>query len=386
MTVLAFVTDNHFDIDARFDETVRIHDWIAEDAARRGCTGTLLGGDMFERKSCAEERNAGARWLLRMVELGDVVAVDGNHDVRGDTQIFNLIGLDRSGNRRIRFHDRPAVDVIDDVAIACLPWPRAANLLAQAGDVGSEEVSNLAQHHLRNVLRGLGAELDQMPPEYARVALAHVMIDGAKTDHDQPLVGMDMALSLQDLGLMRASAYACGHVHAQNEFDIAGAPCIYGGAPDHNNFGEPGPKGYVVMTFDGPRLVSWERVATPATPMWLLSGRWQNNGIALDRAIPDVRAARVRVRYDVPADEREAAGLAAERVADHLRELGAESVKLEAQVIATKRARAPEVARAAMTEDKVVAHWASISFEPGPRRDPLLSKVRFLDEEDRRAA
>lgn len=382
ITRLAFVTDNHFDTHSRFAECVRVHDWIAEDAALRECSGTILGGDMFERADCATERNAVARWLLLMARFGDVIGIYGNHETQGALELFNLIGHDR----RIHFHDRPAVDVIDDVAIACLPWPRKAQLLASAGDVGSEEVSNLAQHHLRAIMRGLATELDQMPPEYGRLALAHVMIDGAKTDHDQPITGADMAVSLQDLGLMRASFYACGHVHAQQVEDIAGAPCIYGGSPRHNNFGEPGPKGYTIIEFDGPKLVNWYRVATPATPMWLLSARWFAGNLLMS-PIPDVRGGEVRLRFEVPADEREAAGIAAAVTRDHLiADLGALSVKLEPQVITTKRARAPEVARALTIGDKLEAHWKSISFDPADRREALLSKANHLEELDRNAS
>ncbi len=377
---LAFITDQHFDANSRFSETVRIHDWIAEDAAARGCNGTILGGDMYERRDTAEERNAVARWLLAMARLGPTVGIYGNHESQGSLEIFNLIDHDHG----IYFYDRPTVTTIGDVAIACLPWPRKAQLLASAGDVGSEEVSNLAQHHLRGIMRGLGTELDQMPPEYGRLALAHVMIDGAKTDHDQPITGADMAVSLQDLGLMRASFYACGHVHAQSADPIDGAPCIYGGSPRHNNFGEPGPKGYTIIEFDGPKLVNWYRVATPATPMWLLSGKWQNGALAMDTALPEVRGAEVRLRFDVAADEREAAGIAAARMRDHLvDDLGALSVKLEPQVIASKRARAPEVARALTIADKLSVHWESISFDPGERRTSLLAKANQLEEQDR---
>ncbi len=376
MAKLAFITDNHFDLHSRFDETIRIHQWIAEDAAARGCTGTVLGGDAFERKSCAEERNAFAAWLLQMAKLGPVVGIYGNHEASGDLELCNLIEADH----RIHFRDRPGIEFIGDVAIACLPWPRKAHLLAAAGDAGAEEVSNLAQHSLRAVLRGLGAELDQRDG-YGRLALAHVMIDGAKTDHDQPIVGADMAVSLADLGLLRASAYACGHVHAQQDDLIDGAPCFYGGSPRHNNFGEPGPKGYVVIDFDGPRLVGWERVATPATPMLLLATHWRDGAMVLDASPASVFGAEIRLRYTTPSDHREAARAAAATLRDTLLASGALGVKLEELPIVTSRARTPEIAVAVTLADKMAALWASQKNAPAvERRSGLLSKISEIEE------
>lgn len=379
---LAFVTDQHFDINSRFEETVRIHRWIADDAAERGCTLTLLGGDLFEKKSVPEDRNAAGEWLLRMAQFGPVLGVYGNHEIPGDADLFNLL----EAPHPVRIHARPVVEVVQGVAIACLPWPRKAHLLASFGDAGIPDIGNAAQHHLRSILRGLGSELDQYKGA-PRVSLAHVMIDGAKTDHDQPMVGADMAVSLADLSLLRCDAYLCGHVHAQQCQQIGEAPCFYGGSPRHNNFGEPGPKGYVVVEFDGAKLVSWERIATPATPMFLLEGRWENGGIVMNAPLPDVRGGEVRLRYAVPADEREAAKAAAQRLCDHMEdELGAEWVKPEPEVHTTKRARAPEVARATTIEQKLPAHWASISFDPGDRRNSLLSKATELEEEVRLAS
>lgn len=388
MTRIAFVTDQHYDVHSRFEETVRIHKWIAADAAARGCTLTLLGGDMFERKSVPEERNAAGDWLLSMAELGPVVGVYGNHEIAGDLDLYNLL----EAPHPVHFFDRPAVIVQSGVAIACLPWPRKANLLAAFGeDRGKEELGNLAQEHLRAVLRGLGSELEAHRGKAPRIALAHVMIDGAKTDHDQPIVGADMALSLLDLSLLDVDFYACGHVHAQQEETIHGAPCIYGGAPRHNNFGEPGAKGYVVVEFKGGKLVSWERVATPATPMILLEAVFADGVLELsDRQreiVDESPAAEIRVRYQVDSDQREPARAKARELAAWLVEQrGAISVKTEEEVRTTKRARAPEVARALTVADKLTAHWQSTGFSPGEREPALKAKATQLEEEDRNAA
>lgn len=383
---LAFVTDQHWDLHSRFEETKRVHAWIADDAAERGCTGTLLGGDLFERKSVADERNACGDWLIRMAQFGPVIGVYGNHCAIGDLDLFNLL----EAPHPIRFHATPTVELLaggpgGSVAVACIPWPRKTNLLAQLGPVSMEAGSNAAQECLRNIFRGLAFAMDDRDDgDTARLALAHILIDGATTDHDQPLVGLDMAVSLADLSLLRADFYACGHIHAQNTFRIDAAPCIYGGSPRHCNYGEPGPKGYVVVEFDGPRLVGWERVPTPCTPMVLLEARWQDGAFTGgDRLVAAERAGSdVRFRFRVRSDERDAARAAAQRVRTELLELGAVAVKLEEEVEPTTRARAPEIAAATTLSDKLTCLWTSRGDDlPEARRARLLGKAAELEQE-----
>jgi len=387
---LAFVTDNHFDSGSRFEETIRIHEWIAQDAAERGCGGTLLGGDLYERRSNPDERNAAGAWLIRMATFGTVIGVKGNHEAEGDLDLLNLL----EAQHPIRFHAQPALDAFDGVLVACIPWPRRANLLAQLTD--GANAGNAASEALRAVFRGLGSRArDSGLP---LLALGHVMIDGASTDHDQPIVGADMAVSLADLALLDADLYACGHVHAQQGGMIGDAPWLYGGAPRHNNFGEPGPKGYVVIEVEpgrSGRVVGFERIPTPATPMVLVSDEWGfDDGFGRDvflagaHGLPDsVRGAEIRFRYRVAADRRDAARLAASRWRDDWLAEGALSVKVEEQVVAATRARVPEIALARTTAEKLVALRTSKGEQLDAARTARLDeKLSQLEQEVRNAS
>jgi DNA repair exonuclease SbcCD nuclease subunit len=377
---IAFVTDNHFDAHKGLDETVRVHQWIAEDAKARGCSLTLLGGDLFEKKSCAEDRNAAADWLISMAALGEVVGVAGNHEEEGGLEILNLL----RGRHPIRFYSRAELHRVGDVVIGCLPWPHRGQLLAGAESTSHEDASVAARAALRSVIAGLGVAMDDHP-DCARIGLGHVMRDGATTDHDQPIVGAEMAISDAELAPMRAGIYLLGHVHAQQEGLIGAAPWLYGGAPTHCNFGEPGAKGYTIIETDGPRIAGFERVATPATPMILAEGAFDGVTLSNSYALRSVYGADVRLRYRVAADRRESAKAAAADVMRDLLERGAKSVKLEELVETETRARAPEVARAVSHRDKLEAHWASVGFDSGPRREALLAKADYLHEVTREA-
>lgn len=383
MNRIAFVTDNHWDIHSRFEECKEIHEWIRADAGARGCQMTLLGGDMFERRSCPEERNAVAEWLVWMAQLGPVYGVAGNHDALGEFEVLNQL----EAAHRILIENRPRVIASDDGQsphIALIPWPRKGALLAEA-EGGSEGASNDGIEALRNVLRGMSMQLDECRRDLARVAVGHIMIDGARTDHDQPLVGVDMALSLADMALLRADAYALGHIHAQNDWEIDGSPVFYGGAPRHCNFGEPGPKGYCILHIDG-RSVRVERIATPCTPMVHVSAVW--GGSFQVMTIGDhapIEGAEVRLRYHTAPEHREAAKTAAQAVATGWEAAGAVSVKVEEQVTATARARAPEVAMAPTVPEKLRALWANQGRAPD-RADQLIAMSVALEEEVRHAS
>jgi len=379
VTRVAFVTDQHFHWKT-LEETVRVHNWIADDAQARGCQATLLGGDLLETRSVPDDRNAAAAWLVRLADFGDVIGVDGNHELENDTELFNQL----SGRHPIRIYNRPAVHALPrlGIAVACMPWPHLGRLLAEAGS--TEDAQNAAKQLLAAMLLALGQGLDQYPG-IARIGLGHLNISGAKTDNDQPIRGAELTLSLADLEPLRAVIVLLGHIHAQNTMSCGDAPAIYGGRPEHGTFGEAGPKGYTIVDTDGPRLIGFERIATPVAPMILAEGDFDGFGLTNTYADRDVAGAEIRFEYRVQMDQRAAGAAAAEDLKRELLSRGALSVTLEPIVQAETRARAPEVALARGHREKLEAHWKSKGFDPQQRRDALLLKADYLHEATREA-
>src|SRR5690606_24794115 len=266
-----------------------------------------------------------------------------------------------------------------DVAVAALGWPQRAHLHALAGAAGKEGVELIAKDALRAVLRGLGdvLQLQSCP----RILLAHAMVRGSRVSTGQPLVGCDFELGLEDLALARADFYALGHVHMANEWDIAGAPAVYPGSPRRTAFGELEPKGYVVVEFDGTRLVGWERVPTPCTPMVHVDAQYVDAHVCLpgDQIAPaglygvsaaDIdacRGAEVRLRYHVAAAHREAARADALELRDKLVAAGALHVTVEEELVVETRARTLEVAQATTLAEKLAALWSARGWDPGTR-------------------
>lgn len=414
MTLIACVSDSHFDHASRFEECVRLHDWIAADLERRHPDLICHAGDVFERKSTPEERLAVARWLRRLADIAPVLIVRGNHDVLGDLPIFARL----RGRHPVHVEEAASVHVLNGIAVAALAWPRKSEILARLPATSVEASEQTAAEALRAVLRGLGDQLAQH--EGPRLLLAHAMVRASRTSTGQPLVGADFEVGLEDLALVRADAYLLGHIHLGQDWLIThrlspsascdggtnadGAPVIYPGSPRRTAYGEIESKGYVFLGVDpsvcgcsmGAAMgacavcenrgrVTWDRVETPATPMFLLEYEWTDgmfcrNGAQLHEAdLPPLESAEVRFRYRVASDQRDAARAAAAQVKAEWLALGAADVKVEEEVIAVNRARLPEVARMRTLADKLCALWRHRGNEPEPeRRARLLAKAESL--------
>lgn len=370
---IAVIADSHFDESSRFEECIRLHDWMAEDMAARGVELVLHAGDVFERKSTPTERRAVADWLRKCGEIAPVVIVRGNHDALRDLAIFSRLRT----KHPIIVEEAVGVHVVNGVAVAALAWPRKAELLARLdASTGHEASEQIAGDVLRDVLRGLGVQL--AAHDGPRVLLAHAMVRGSVTSLGQPLVGCDLEIGLEDLALARAHLVAIGHIHKGQDWSFGDAPIVYPGSPRRTAFGEVEEKAYVVAAFKGAQLVGWERVVVPATRMVLLEGRFDAEAGDIVVDIPDdVVGAEIRFRYSVESDRREAARVAASKKRGLLTTiLGAASVKVEEVVEATTRARAPEIAEAVSIADKLEVFWRAKGIEVSPeRKERLFSKL-----------
>jgi exonuclease SbcD len=278
--------------------------------------------------------------------------------------------------------------------VACVAWPRKAELLAAAGVDSHEAGEALAANLLRNVLRGLGAEMADEPDVGStfsgpKLLAMHAMVRDSVTSTGQPLVGCDFEIGIDDLALVGADAYLLGHVHMQQHWLIGSAPCIYPGSPRRTNFGETEAKGYVVLEFDDAgKLVAWDFVEVPATPMLHFNMAWLDGVMVIDSGRQPSEAeylaiaggAEVRLRYEVASDQREAARSAAAKMAGDMSTIGASLVKVEEEVRLEHRTRADSIAANATLEQKVEAFWAAKRFEPGERREALLAKLRQIEE------
>jgi DNA repair exonuclease SbcCD nuclease subunit len=412
MPRLALIGDSHFNAapGGRFAECCSIHQWIAQDIAERGVDLCVHSGDIFERKSSPDERRAVAMWIQAITRHAPMVIVKGNHDAPLDLSLFEKLETDNP----VIVEEGAGVHYVNGFLLGCLAWPTKASVLAMAPDavLSHAEGELIAGEALRNVLRGLGAQMEQWEPRCQREAVewanrasvpvpkilvAHAMVRGSRVSTGQPLVGCDFELGLEDLELAQADFCCLGHIHMPQDWTHAGKTIVYPGSPRRTTFGELEEKSYVIADFDGTG-VTWQRIVTPCNAMLHVDDEWglwpeQTGGERAwlcgppaseltDGGLKSIAGAEIRFRYEVSADFRDEARAAAQVVRDEMLALGAASVQVEEVVKSAGTARAPEVAKARTLIDKLRAYWAARHTEPeAPRDERLLGKASDLEAE-----
>jgi hypothetical protein len=166
---------------------------------------------------------------------------------------------------------------------------------------------------------------------------------------------------------------------------------LYPGSSFRTDYGQTERKCVVIATFEDAKLVNIELVDTPCAAMVHVEYTWDNEAqvfkdgdrVIVPGALPSLENSEVRVRYRVDKDQREAAARVAREIADNMRQRGATLVKPEEVVNTVHRARAPEVAAAQGIRAKLEAHWASVGFDPGARREPLFAKAAEAERQSR---
>lgn len=366
---------------SRWAECQRVLTWIADYVCREDVDLVIVAGDLYDRASTPVERAFAAGWVTRLASACPVVIVRGNHDAHRDLAI--LAALEAA--HPIHVAEEPQVIVEAGVVVACLPWPRVAEL-AKHGLAG-QALDEVARGALRDVLRGLGAEAREaaateldLGNEHAPIILAtHALITGAVTSHGQPLVGGELAIGLADLTLAGADVVVAGHIHAPQAWEYGGVPMLYCGSPFRTAFGEHETKSIVRLTLGGGvPIVS--RVETPAQRMIDVTGEW--DGASFVSADPSLaeRGAQMRFRYTVAAEHREAARARAAEIRAAWLEAGAERVVVEPEVVATSTARAPEIAQATSVRAQLETLWTARGDRPADAVAVLLGLAEIEAE------
>lgn len=386
MKRVAFIADSHFSERSRWEECVRLHQWIEGDIASRGVDLICHCGDVFDAKSTPQERLVVAEWFQGLATHAPVVVVRGNHDALGDLEILGKL----KSRYPITVQEAANVHYVAGCAVLALAWPRKAEVLAKLAAEQAAAGGEIAKDALRNVIRGLGAQLANF--DGPRIMLAHAMVTGSITSTGNPLVGCDFELSLDELAASNAHFVAVGHIHLGQSWEIDGVPIVYPGSPRRTAFGEAEAKGYVIANFehfdgeltceDGPSVrwhcEGWEFIEAPATPMLLLEGDWDGTDLFVQN-LPSTSGAEVRLRYTVDSDQRAQAKAAAEELRAGMLAGGAILVKLEEVVEASTRARTPEITAAKTLEEKLKVLWAAKGIKLGDREAAIVSKLNELE-------
>jgi exonuclease SbcD len=390
MIRLAHLSDSHFDERGRLQDTIDVHRAFVEQAAKEQVDLVVHAGDFFERRSTALEREALADFLESCGENHlTVFGVKGNHDAPRDLPLFNRLDVTQHGRYGAEvmlieypnstapwFHDvfRVGGGVVAVLALYGLPWFDKAHLVAGldvSEDAGTtRERTNEAARRLLEAYRqdmadrvqtgtrnmGVGGEIPIIP-----VLVSHALVAGSEVSSGQVLIGTTVELAPSDLLATGAAYVALGHVHKAQEWH--GGRVAYSGSVNRCNFGEPEAKGWRLVTLtDEGDFLSSEFRELPTRPMVFIDIDWR---AGVPPYVPfhemAVEGALMRVRYRIRAGDLAAAD--EPMIRRVLEGAGAHEVKIEAVVEAETRARAPELAQATTTWEKVETYFGAKGIE-----------------------
>jgi exonuclease SbcD len=396
MIRVAHLADSHLDERDDLEDNVRVH-LAAVEAIREAKPDVVVhAGDLHNRKSSPEVREAAREILAALAEVAPVVLVRGNHDAEGDLRIYGALRT----KCRVHVAERPGFLWIlsAGLVVFVLPWPEKVFLATKAGE-GIEGTNARANAALRAILGGVRAKVAAWAREKVSIGVGHVMVGGSRLSTGQTLIGDAVEVAPADLAETGAVVWALGHIHAPQSFP---GSVFYSGSPQRLTFGEPEAKGLRLYEIErdreapgGGRLLRSEWVELPARRIELLEEDWTDDlaraalraastedllarAFSLGPTFGDYQGARVRLRYRIAPED---VGLVNERALEEaFRRRGAVDVKLEAVLVHETRIRSEAAAAASSTWEAVAAYLEAKRVEVDETRGAeLRRKVEDLE-------
>jgi DNA repair exonuclease SbcCD nuclease subunit len=323
-----------------------------------------------------------------------VVIVAGNHDRHLDLWPLRWVAT----RHPVVVAERPEVVSLVGAAVACLPWPSRAHLVAHLDSSNALEIEAAHTAAMQAVLAGLGVELRELPGP--KILVGHVELGGAVLDSGQPVAARcPVRINEGDLLDVGADYCALGHIHAAQ--DWAGGRLCYAGSPRQCNFGEDTRKGYMLVEIEPGKTPVFDHRQSHALQLDTIEGEWvgtvldsfgestkEINRIVLHEGASDrnpgalaaaLAGRAVRLTYYVEAPERAQAGAAAEQLKIDWLSAGAHSVTLDPRVVPVSRVRSEEIRTAQNSADRLEAWW-SAGVRPS-RAHAILEKLNHLETE-----
>jgi DNA repair exonuclease SbcCD nuclease subunit len=234
--------DMHVNVPKREEEAQRIAYWMLDDWRSRGVHFIGIAGDLVDGPMTERQRAWLIEYLVQCSYVAPVVVIEGNHEVV--LALRNAVGrfrdVRRPGLYPIIVEDAAGVHVVETtagkLAVACVSYPRKAQLLAAVGPASNEEADAIAGQALQDLFRGLGTRVRELG--LPTVALVHGTIAGSKISEEQPDRPLGLEMSPIDLEQIEADFYCVGHIHLEQSWNTASAVIATPGCPFFCDWGE----------------------------------------------------------------------------------------------------------------------------------------------------
>lgn len=343
MTRLLCIGDLHLGAhpqyaDDRLGDQQAVWQRALEVADEEGCDAVLFAGDAFEGPHVTpEQMDAFIRPLERAAISGlPTIAISGNGKHDSAMRRVNALGPLRHVPG-LTVHSQPAIEMVGDVTVCCMPWASTKHLRAMGDELGIDEVDHVNEYAARAmvaVARGL-REQGNGPA----ILLTHFSISGSSLPTGLPVDGLREPVidhyALADVGF---DAIAAGHIHQAQQIGFDEAPFFYTGSPMPLNFGEANVEHGVWIldvTGQGADALFVPIESRPFVTLDVELSDACQAGVAWP---PDVWTdnAIVRVRYEATAAQ--ARAVDENEIGRALRDAGAHRVYIERTTIREQRA------------------------------------------------
>lgn len=264
--------------------------------------------------------------------------------------------------------------------ISCLPAVNKANLVAA---LGQDDLGAMGDT-VYELLCGFGLVNQRARAEkITTIAVSHGTVNGSRTEHGVPMMGLDHEFTVGALFAAKASAFMLGHIHTSQgwEYELPGYGTLraaYAGSIGRLHYGEEDEKGWLFWDVDY-RNAAYQLMPTPARKLIHLDFPGVPDMETVKEAIKDAHGAFVRVRYSV--DEEYRHSVDRDAVTQAFKDAGACAVKIEGRVVPVLRARAEGISKMGTLEDKL-CQWAKTTSTDAEPLTERLNDLVHLDVEE----
>lgn len=410
--------DWHVTVGPRFATTRACLEHVVAEGRKAGVQLWTVGGDLTGTEvphvAAIAEKNLVAEILQAMAETAPVVVCEGNHDAVDDLLIYaRLRGRwpIHVATRPETFHVKcpagPASAVpqrFEYARVYALPYP-SKRWFVGAGDAGAiAEQKAAIEREVRSILAAWRLEAQEYLAGGTGVVclgLMHLNVAGSVTGGGEQLIGREVELSPHDLDEL-GFPVLLSHIHKWQQM---ARWAWYAGPPSCQNFGEPDPKGFVLLEVEPEHQVAEASfVETPAVRLVTL----EVDAVELIDMLytqcdlpTDLGGAEVKVRYRVQDEHRDLAPSDDQVKELFTRACGAARVIVDRITIPKTRSRlddvpivipadahgpaetqpASDVWRAASTPEEKVRVWFATLGEQAPppeQQERVLARIEAL--------
>lgn len=378
MRVLA-IGDTHLRATSRRNALrIAALDQIVESAGTLQPDLIVWPGDLFDTRSTIEDRNTLRSYVKALAEIAPIVIVRGNHDQHGDLDIFGDLRTEHA----ITVVTHP--EIYHHVGrqhfcVACLPYPEEAGLAALG--IAPPDVPDAAAAALDALFMSFAGHLQaQAAAGVPGLFIGHANVVGAVASTGQPLIGAEIALRPEHLARLGPDVpKILSHIHEPQE--IHGA--IFLGSIAPMDWAEVTPRRFLVLDHDGTRWFTTSyQLKLPR--LWHVEGVFDGQAVSwvvrkgpegpVEATPASFSGDEVRCRFRFAAGDAGRLDIARAQLSADFAEVA--HLELEPVAVPDRAVRAPEVAAATTTADKLRAYCALSGVDVS---DGVVEKLAALE-------